>query len=123
MKFRSLPIVAVALSLAACTVAPAPVVTPALPPVVVAPPVAPVTPSADVPRAAAVSIVNREMAQRLPGTNVTPYTTCVVNNATQAELADIASLGAGSPAVASAVAAIVQRPATSRCIAGLRQTA
>lgn len=113
---------AAALSLAACTVAPAPVANP-LPPVVVTPPVAPVTPATDVSRAAAVSIVNREMAQRLPGTNVTPYTTCVVNNATQAELADIASLGAGSPAVASAVASIVQRSSTSSCIAGLRRTA
>ena len=58
--------------------------------------------------------MNREMARRLPGANVAPYTDCVLQNATTAELADISQ----SANASGAVAAIVGRPATTQCIAG-----
>lgn len=118
---------AAALSLAGCAVVPIqPAPAPALPPVVVAPapaPTAPVTTPSSATRAAAVSIVNREMAKRLPGRNVMPYTSCVVNNATMAEMTDLASMGANSAGAAGAVASIVKRPATTSCIAGISKTA
>lgn len=113
---------AAAMGLAGCAVVPVqPVPAPALPPVVVAPaPTAPST-AGSATRAAAVAVVNREMAARLPGVNVMPYTSCVVNNATQAELADLAGSAANGGA-AGAVASIVKRPAASSCIAGLSRT-
>ncbi len=74
-----------------------------------------VTPSPDAAvRSSARVVVNREMARRLPGANVAPYTDCVMANATTAELAGIADSANASGAVAS----IVGRPATSQCIAG-----
>ena len=77
------------------------------------PPVA--VPSPDVAvRDSARVVVNREMAKRLPGANVAPYTDCVMQNATTAELAGIADSANASGAVAS----IVGRPATTQCIAG-----
>ncbi len=77
------------------------------------PPVAVPSPDAAI-RSSARVIVNREMARRLPGANVAPYTECVMANATTAELAGIADSANASGAVAS----IVGRPATSQCIAG-----
>lgn len=77
------------------------------------PPVAVPSPDAAI-RSSARVIVNREMARRLPGANVAPYTDCVMANATTAELAGIADSANASGAVAS----IVGRPATSQCIAG-----
>ena len=65
-------------------------------------------------RSSARVVVNREMAKRLPGANVAPYTDCVLQNATTAELADIAQSADASGAVAS----VVGRPATTQCIAG-----
>ncbi|GLK62608.1 hypothetical protein F8A10_02200 [Paracoccus kondratievae] len=80
-------------------------------------PLPPVTTPA--PDAAASSsarvVINREMAKRLPGANVAPYTDCVIQNATSAELASIAAAGAAG--AGDSVAAIVGRPATSQCIA------
>ena len=67
-------------------------------------------------RSSARVVVNREMARRLPGANVAPYTDCVLQNATSAELASIAAAGAAG--AGNAVAAIVGRPATTQCIAG-----
>ena len=75
------------------------------------PPVA--VPSPDVAVRDSV-VVNREMAKRLPGANVAPYTDCVMQNATTAELAGIADSANASGAVAS----IVSRPATTQCISG-----
>lgn len=84
-----------------------------MPPPVVAPPV--VVPNPDVAvQSSARVVINREMARRLPGANVEPYTDCVLQNATTAELADIAQTANAS----SAVAAVVGRPATTHCIAG-----
>ena len=112
-----------ALSLAGCAVVPLqPATAPAAPPVVIAPTTTPVIAPSSATRAAAVSIVNREMAARLPGVNVMPYTACVVNNATQAELTDLASSAQRGSGAAGAVAAIVQRPAASSCIANLSRT-
>ena len=100
---------AAALALSGCVVqnpgmAPAPL-----------PPVAAPAPDAAI-RSSARVVVNREMARRLPGANVAPYTDCVMQNATSAELASIAEAGAAG--AGDAVAAIVGRPATTQCIAG-----
>ncbi|WP_313351386.1 hypothetical protein [Paracoccus sp. (in: a-proteobacteria)] len=82
-------------------------------------PVAPL-PQVTAPDAAIQSsarvVVNREMAKRLPGANVAPYTDCVMQNATTVELTGIANSDAA--AAGNAVAAIVGRPATTQCIAG-----
>lgn len=87
------------------------------------PPVIPqVTPAPDAAiRSSARVVVNREMARRLPGANVAPYTDCVLQNATTAELASIAD--AGATGAGNAVASIVGRPATSQCIAGAAASA
>lgn len=84
-----------------------------MPPPVVTPPVVVPNPDAAV-RSSARVVINREMARRLPGANVAPYTDCVMQNATTAELADIAQSANASGAVAS----VVGRPATTQCIAG-----
>lgn len=114
-----LSLTAASLALAGCAV---PVVAPA-PPIVVAP----VTPApgglTSAQRAAATTVVNREMATRLPGVNVAPYTACVINNATMAEMADLAGMTGNSAGAASAVASIVKRPAATQCIAGVARTA
>ncbi len=75
-------------------------------------------------RAVARDVVNREMAKRLPGRNVAPYTDCVLNNASMAELSDIAARGVGDAgSAASSVATIVTRPAATQCIAKVAATA
>ncbi|MBD9525935.1 MULTISPECIES: hypothetical protein [Paracoccus] len=100
-----------ALALSGCvvqgpTTAPAPV-----------PQVQPPKPAPDAAvRSNARVVINREMAKRLPGANVAPYTDCVIQNATTAELAGIADSGATG--ASDAVASIVSRPSTTQCIAG-----
>lgn len=75
-------------------------------------------PSPDaVARNAARGAINQEMARRLPGANVSPYTECVLSNATTAELTDIGRTVSSNGNTSNAVAAIVGRPATSECIA------
>ena len=119
----SLAAAAVTLSACAPVVAPVPAPRP-VPPVVVVPAPVPSTGGlTPAQRAAATTVVNREMAKRLPGVNVAPYTACVVNNATMAEMTDLASMGANSAGAAGAVASIVKRPATTSCIAGISKTA
>lgn len=108
MRLSLLPVLAAAAALAGCVVVPPEAVAPAPSPAPTAP-----APAAD--NAVARQVVNAEMARRLPGRNVAPLSDCVMQNATMAELADIASLR-GQPGAAGAVAAIVQRPATSQCI-------
>lgn len=115
-----LSLTAASLALAGCAV---PVAAPVAPPVIVAPTAPAPGGLSSVQRAAATAVVNREMATRLPGVNVAPYTACVINNATMAELADLASLQGSGAGAASAVAAIVQRPAATQCIAGVARTA
>ena len=122
MRFSVLPALAAAVALSGCVMAVPPgqpvVVTPTpSAPVVVAPkPNQPVVvtpaPSSNIAR----QVVSAEMAKRLPGRNVAPLTDCVVQNASMAELADLAAMQ-GKPGAANAVASIVSRPATSQCIA------
>lgn len=125
MRIHLIAAVAAAAALAGCAMPPTTTVTPApgAAPVVVTPPTpgatVVVTPKTTVQvpdTATARTVINAEMARRLPGRNVAPVTDCVMTNASQAELADI-SAQQGKPAAASAVAAIVKRPATSQCIA------
>jgi len=98
---------AAALALSGCVVQnPGPVPAP-LPPVV--------APAPDAARSNARVVVNREMARRLPGANVAPYTDCVMQNATSAELATIAD---SATSASGTVASIVSRPTTTQCIAG-----
>lgn len=113
-------LLAAAVALSGCVVVPGAVQPPvSRTPPVVAPP-APVTPPADIAaRTVAREVVNREMARRLPGVNVAPYTDCVLNNATAAEIMTMGT----SPNAANTVAGIVSRPATTQCIAGLARTA
>lgn len=111
-----------AVTLAGC-VAPVPVAGPAVPsaPVTTAP-----TPTVldAASRQLARTVVNGEMQRRLPGVNVAPYTDCVVNNATTAELIDIAQMSrSGASGTADSVASIVSRPATTQCIAAAARTA
>ncbi|SEN40237.1 hypothetical protein SAMN04489859_100647 [Paracoccus alcaliphilus] len=74
-------------------------------------------------RQVARNVINTEMQKRLPGANTAPYTDCVVNNATTAELIDIAqATRAGIGGTADSVASIVSRPATTQCIAAAAQS-
>ena len=117
--FAALGLAAAALTACAAPIPPATVVT--TPPVVVAP--APTVLDAAT-RQVARTVINTEMEKRLPGANVAPYTDCVVNNATTAELIDIAQASrAGVTGTADSVAAIVSRPATTQCIAAAARTA
>lgn len=114
MRLR-LPLIltAAALALSGCVVQNPNAAPPAIPPVV-----APTVPGADaLARNAARTAVNREMARRLPGANVAPYTDCVINNASAAELVDIGRQSTAGGNVGDSVAAIVGRPATTECIA------
>lgn len=117
--FAALGLAAAALAACAAPIPPATVVT--TPPVVIAP--APTVLDAAT-RQVARTVINTEMEKRLPGANVAPYTDCVVNNATTAELIDIAQASrAGVTGTADSVAAIVSRPATTQCIAAAARTA
>lgn len=105
------------LALAGC-VAPMP---PGMPTTTAQPPVV-TTPAPTVldeaTRQVARTVINAEMQSRLPGVNVAPYSDCVINNATSAELIDIAQASrAGVAGTADSVAVIVARPATGQCIA------
>lgn len=113
-----LPLTLAGFALAGCVYGPPPAqVTPVPQPA----PTDLVTPAM---RLAAQQVVNREMAKRLPGVNVAPYTGCVIQNANMAEITDLASMSAGDDArAAGAVAAIVQRPATTQCIATVARAA
>ncbi len=123
MRFQSLAAFGLVAAVLSGCVAPLPVTGP----VTTAPiTTMPVTPTVldEASRAVARNVVNAEMQKRLPGANVSPYTDCVVNNATTAELIDIAQASrAGSTGLADSVAAIVSRPATSQCIAGAARAA
>lgn len=115
MRFKLTAALGIAgLTLAGC-VAPLPTATTPGTPVITAP--APTVLDA-ASRSVARSVVNTEMQKRLPGVNVAPYTDCVVNNATTAELIDIAQMSrSGVTGTADSVAAIVSRPSTTQCIA------
>ena len=113
-----LPLTLAGLTLAGCVYGPPPATVPPAP---LPQPADQVTATM---KLAATQVVNREMAKRLPGVNVAPYTTCVIQNANMAEVADLASMAAGEDArAAGAVASIVQRPATTQCIAAAARMA
>lgn len=110
-----------AATLAGC-VAPVPMGAPAVPSAPVAATAPTILDAAS--RQVARNTINSEMQRRLPGANTGPYTDCVVNNATTAELIDIAQMSrSGVTGSADSVAAIVSRPATTQCIAAAARTA
>ncbi|CAM3176166.1 hypothetical protein PANO111632_06600 [Paracoccus nototheniae] len=109
-----------AATLAGC-VAPVPVAGPAVPS---APGMTTPTILDAASRQVARTVVDNEMQRRLPGVNVSPYTDCVINNATTAELIDIAQMSrSGVTGTADSVASIVSRPVTTQCIAAAARTA
>lgn len=118
MRFMSFTGIGIAaLVLAGCAV------TTPMPGTVPATPATPTTLDA-ASRQVARNVINSEMEKRLPGANVAPYTDCVVNNATTAELIDIAqATRAGVGGTANSVASIVSRPETTQCISSAAQTA
>ncbi len=75
------------------------------------------TPLDQTARSAARDVVNREMARKLPGKNVAPYTDCIINNATAGEITTLAGIALGQGSAIEPVAAIIRRPETSQCIA------
>lgn len=75
-------------------------------------------------RSLARGAVNGAVNQYLPGVNAAPYTDCVINNATTAELVQLAQVAAAGTQGASQVASgawplvqtVVARPATQQCL-------
>ncbi|WP_022708417.1 hypothetical protein [Paracoccus zeaxanthinifaciens] len=110
-----------AVTLAGC-VAPVQTTAPAVPSAPAAAPAAP-TQLDEASRQLARNAVNTEMQSRLAGSDTTPYTNCVMQNATTAELIDIAQMSAAGSSTADSVAAIVSRPATTQCIASVARSA
>lgn len=120
MRFHHLAALGLAsATLAACVAPVPPATTVTTPPTVLTTPTVLDAGSRQVARTA----ISTQMAQRLPGVDVTPYTDCVVNNATTAELIDIAQASNAGLATADSVAAIVSRPATTQCIAAVAAAA
>ncbi len=120
MRFQTFAALGLAAAMLAGCVAPVPpATTVTTPPAVITTPTVLDAGSRQVARAA----INAQMAQRLQGVDVTPYTDCVVNNATTAELIDIAQASNAGLGTADSVAAIVSRPATTQCIAAVARTA
>ena len=120
MRFQDLAALGLAAATLAGCVAPIPPATT----VTVPPPIVTTPTVLDAgSRQAARAAINVQMAQRLQGVDVTPYTDCVVNNATTAELIDIAQASNAGLPTADSVAAIVSRPATTQCIAAAAGTA
>lgn len=118
-----LPLALASFTLAGCVYGPPPTGGPQnpTPGPSITPPADPVTPAM---RTAASQVVNREMAKRLPGVNVAPYTNCVIQNANMSEMIDLASMSAGDNSrAAGAVASIVQRPGATQCISAVARTA
>lgn len=69
-------------------------------------------------RDAAKGVVNNVVSARFPGVNAAPYTDCIIDNASTAEiitLAEAAVLGA-TPRTTNLVVEIAGRPDTIRCI-------
>lgn len=75
-------------------------------------------------REVARNAINVEMQKNLQGVYIVPYTNCVMNNASTDELLGIAQASrAAAPDLNERVAAIVKRPATGQCIAGVARAA
>ncbi|WP_410216885.1 hypothetical protein [Paracoccus sp. (in: a-proteobacteria)] len=122
MRFNLIAAFGLAAATLAGCVAPVPIAGPAVPTAPMMTPAPTVLDAAS--RQVARNVVNTEMQRRLPGVNVAPYTDCVINNASTAELIDIAQASrAGASGTADSVAAIVSRPATTQCIATAARSA
>ncbi|UWQ21675.1 hypothetical protein [Jannaschia sp. W003] len=72
----------------------------------------------EVARTAAKSAVNAEVQRRFPGAPVQPVTDCVIDNATGAEIIEVAAGAAsGTDArTAEIVGTVLARPDTIRCV-------
>ncbi|MFV0383923.1 hypothetical protein [Paracoccus sp. (in: a-proteobacteria)] len=123
MRFRSLAALsAVTLSLAAC-MAPPPGMAPppAAPPPVATMPVPGVADAAT--RQIARDAITQGLEANMQGVDVQPYVNCVMDNATSAELVDIAQASqSGRAATAGSIAAIVRRDPTKQCMASVART-
>ena len=81
----------------------------------------------DTSRALARSAVNSAAQQYFPGVDVSPFTDCVINNATTSEIVQLArAASAGSSGATEAlpvVRTIAERPETAKCLLGNAQGA
>jgi len=69
-------------------------------------------------RDVAKGVVSNVIQQKFPGTNVAPYTDCVLDNASFDEVLEIAqSAATGGKKATALVLEIAARPATAQCIA------
>ncbi len=69
-------------------------------------------------RNAAKSVVTNVIAQRFPGVNAAPFTDCIIDNATDQEILNIATGALTGPdeATVQIIVNIASRPATVQCI-------
>lgn len=70
-------------------------------------------------RTAAKGVVNGVVSSRFPGVNAAPYTDCIIDNASAAEILQIgASAATGTnEATTQLVVDVAQRPETLKCMA------
>lgn len=70
-------------------------------------------------RQVAKQVVNGVIAQKFPGVNAAPYSDCIIDNASAAEIINIAKFAAtgANQATTDLVLQIASRPDTSNCIA------
>lgn len=68
-------------------------------------------------RDAAKGVVNNVVRSRFPGVDAAPYTDCIIDNASSAEIIEIgqAALVGTTPATTNLVTEIASRPDTVRC--------
>lgn len=73
----------------------------------------------DLARQQAKTVINRVVAEKLPGVNAAPVTDCIIDNATAREILTIAgaTVTGVTPAIGQQVLEIAQRPDTVTCIA------
>ncbi len=72
----------------------------------------------DATRGLARSAVDQAAARYVPGVDVSPYTDCVINNATTGELVQLAQAATAQDVAAQAwpvVRTVAQRPAATQC--------
>ena len=69
-------------------------------------------------RKAAKSVVTTVISQRFPGVNAAPFTDCIIDNATDQEILNIATGAITGPdeATVQIIMKIASRPATIQCI-------
>ena len=69
-------------------------------------------------RNAAKSVVTNVIAQRFPGVNAAPFTDCIIDNASDQEILNIATGAITGPdeATVQIILKIASRPATVQCI-------